>query len=140
MKKIFLLLAIVLTVQRMTAQSPNERIFAPLYLYTTGQGQIYPPYDGQMLRVGHTYSLKAVPDPGYKFASWQSVSIITQILYVQTPGGDTIALTNTILNVDNQYIMRRELTFKMQPAETVSAGGGNTITQSEGWQANFVPK
>lgn len=56
------------------------------------------------------------------------------------PAMDSFAFSNVETQAFpvTQYVMKRELTFRMQPAETIS-GANETITKSEGWQANFVP-
>jgi hypothetical protein len=143
MKKIFLLLVIVLVVQRMPAQPPGERIFAPLYLYTNGQGQVGPVYDGQMLQVGRVYRAKAVPDFGYKFASWQPVNIfiITQTNF-DAQGEPILPPVQSVTTaVVPTFIYRPDLKFTMRDAIWITADGNNpSIVEAFGWQANFVPR
>ncbi len=139
MKKIFLLLAMVLAVQRLPAQVPGDSRFVPLYVSINGSGRIYPNYDGEMLLVGRAYTMEAIPDRGYKFASWQPVDIITLTFHALDQNGHPTNITSTAVSAEDQYVINPVLIFRMQRAETVSAGA-DTITASHGWQANFVPR
>jgi hypothetical protein len=141
MKRAFLLLAMILAVQGLPAQMAGNSSFAPMHVYVNGAGHIYPSYDEKMLRIGRGYAMTAIPARGYKFASWQPVDVTTLTLYAEDSSGSFEEVTNTTINLaENQYVMDPVLTFRMKPADIVSSGGLFTITESTGWQANFVPK
>jgi len=141
MKKVFLLLAVMLTVQRLPAQTADNSLFQPLFLYTNGPGRIYPAYNGERLRVGGRYTIEAVPDRGDKFAYWQPVNIITSTLYLRDQDGNVVTNVETdVIPVDTNYVTDRVLTFRIPPAVVISLGTNNgAISLNEGWQANFVP-
>jgi hypothetical protein len=143
MKKLFLLLAILLTVEWMPAQPPGDRIYSPLFVYTNGPGQIYPVNDGEMLQVGRVYKMKAVPDRGYKFASWQPVNIFILTQTNFNAQGEPILppIVSIVPAVVPTYTYRPNLRFTMQDVEWISIDGGNpSIMRAFGWQVNFVPK
>jgi hypothetical protein len=142
MKKIFFLLAIILAVQSLPAQLTDNSLFQPLFLSTNGPGRIFPAYHGEMLRVGRRYTIEAVPDRGYKFASWQPVTvfIITQTNY--DSGGEPILPPDQsiISSVVPTNIYRPDLEFRMQGVIWITSNGNNpNIARAFGWQANFVP-
>jgi hypothetical protein len=142
MKKIFLLLLIVLAIQWLPAQPPGDSIEAPLFVFTNGRGQIYPNYDGEMLKVGRRYRMKAVPENGYRFASWEPVNvfIITQTNF--TALGEPILppVVSIVPSDVPTYTYRPDLKFTMKDIIWISPDGSNpNIIRAFGWQANFVP-
>lgn len=152
MKRTCLLLAVVLVVQQMSAQVPDdihgsavkdgEVTNAPLLLYTTGEGRILPFHYGQMLQVGRKYRMIAIPDRGFVFTNWNPVNVFTltsaEIDYNTSP-----PTTNFVTSVDLSpvpaYTKNPLLRFTMEPEEVLFETNGNSLTVGIGWQANFVP-
>ena len=147
----FLLLAVVLAVQALPAQtsddfqssnaSDHQASFAPLTLSITGAGKIFPYYDGQMLQTGRRYVMVAVPDRGYVFKNWTSLNIFTFVLITIDPlTGESTTETSTIISPVADCSREPFLSFTVQSAKVVvDIPGAVFITQSYGWQANFAP-
>ena len=156
---IVLLIIVGLAVQSASAQVTDEaRDFgfwsrevtnAPLYLATNGPGFVLPLHSGQMLEVGRKYAMVALPDRGYVFTNWNAVNVFTvtayEIDYATVPP-TTIPITFTDYSPLPPSSNDPLLIFTMQPeiSETESSTNGDvvdeeTITESHGWQANFVP-
>jgi len=125
-----------------THRSCAQGTLTPLYLFTSGSGSITPFQDGQLLEVGQSYDMTAVPDPGYIFSSWQSVNVfvITQTNY-DANGNPLPPVTSVVPSAGGpQYTSSPQLEFTMQsPSAVTSAGANPGITRSFGWEANFVP-
>ena len=95
MKTILLLLAAILAVQELPAQTASDiprsvaqdsgDSYAPLMLFTNGGGRIVPYQDGQMLETGRTYVMVAIPSRGFAFSSWQPVVVFTFTEYTHGP-------------------------------------------------------
>jgi hypothetical protein len=118
------------------AQTPST---TPLYLFTTGSGQISPFSNGQLLTVGQTYELQASPDPGFLFSDWQPVNVFVFTEYIVDSGGNTNMVTSEEVSPVPAYSNQPILDFTMQPLTVILDNpGSSTITQSEGWQADFV--
>ena len=131
-------LGLVFFVRPSHAQDINT---APLYLFTTGSGEITSLQNGQMLNVGQNYEMTALPDAGSIFSSWQPVNVFTFEQFTVDANGNPlppiISMTDT--PVPN-YTYQPVLDFTMQPEMVLLNNPGvETITQSSGWQANFVP-
>src|SRR5882724_10455020 len=151
MKSIFLLLALVLAVQPLPAQAPDDdhdpanqhgiASYAPLPLFTTGSGRIVPFQDGQMLEVGRSYVMAAIPHRGYIFTNWQPVNVFTETVITVDDNGVTNApITSVVVSPAPPSSARPVLRFTMQPEIVVAnIPGVVTITETSGWQANFVP-
>jgi hypothetical protein len=150
MKIIFFLLAAVLTVLPLPAQTAddrsgtfvqdNDRSYTPLLLLTNGNGRVFPFRDGQLLETGRTYVMAAVPDRGFAFSSWQPVVVFTFSEYAHGPSGTLIERTTEDVVPTPEYTWDRALKFTMQPEQVIlDIPNVRIITQSFGWQANFVP-
>jgi hypothetical protein len=148
MKHIPFLLAIMLLAQPLPAQPPGEfetqdreAAYAPLALSTSGEGRILPFKDGQMLWVGRAYCLLAEPDRGYVFTNWTRMNVFTYISFGLDASGDWVPQgTNVVRSpVEGGAIREPVLRFIMPPAEVIYADGFESLTQTTGWQANFVP-
>jgi hypothetical protein len=116
--------------------------YAPLYLFTNGDGSISPLQDGQSLEVGQSYEMEAVPDSGFVFSSWQPVNVfaITQTNYDGFGNPILPPITSVVPSTVPQYTYQPVLDFTMQPLMLVTPADSNpNITESFGWQANFVP-
>jgi len=120
------------------AQTPST---TPLYLFTTGSGQISPFITGELLTVGQNYEMQASPDPGYQFSDWRPVNVLFFTEFtVDAEGNPLPPITSTVLSPGAIYSDQSVLDFTMQPSTVViDVPGVRTVTQSQGWQANFVP-
>lgn len=123
-------------------ESRAQGDLAPLQLFINGSGSVTPLQSGQLLEVGQSYEMTAIPDPGFVFSSWQPVNAFT---FTQTNfdvNGNPIL--PPVVSVDPsqipQYTYNPVLDFTMQPVEDITTNGSNpNITEEPGWQANFVP-
>jgi hypothetical protein len=142
MKKILLLLAMVLAVQWLPAQVVENSWYAPLFVFTNGPGRIFQAYNGEILRVGDRYTMEAVPNRGYKFASWQPVNvfIITQTNFDGEGKPILPPVRSIVPSVVPTNIYSPDLDFIMDDITWISPEGSNpSIARTSGWQANFVP-
>jgi hypothetical protein len=116
--------------------------YAPLYLSISGEGEISPFQNGQLLVVGQNYEMTATPDAGYAFSSWQEINVTTSTS-LEVDYGATPPATNSIVSTDRSpvqiYYRQPLLNFILQPLTVVSADDTETVTINIGWQANFVP-
>jgi hypothetical protein len=53
---------------------------APLNLQISGAGRVTPDLNGDLLEVGKTYKLKAIPAPGQVFSGWEGISSDASVL------------------------------------------------------------
>jgi len=119
------------------AQTPST---TPLYLFTTGSGQISPFQDGQLLTVGQTYELQAISDPGFQFSDWRPVIVFSFTQYTLGPDGNTNTIIGETPSPGSVYSSQPVLDFTMQPLTVLyNVPGVRTVTQSIGWQADFLP-
>lgn len=144
MKNIWITLALTLVALPASAQtsSGNNKsspvLQAPLLVFTNGSGRIVPYENGQLLEVGREYVITAVPDAGYAFEGWNAFTLFVIVEYL----ADGSVITNTVLSPVpiNDQLKTRALRFTAgQPDVIFDDPGVRTITQIEGWQANFVP-
>ena len=139
MKTTLLLLAAVLATEQLPAQDFND-LYAPLMLYTNGDGRVLPFRDGQMLETGRRYSMIAIPSSGFAFSSWQPVVVFTFIEYTYDASHNLVERTSTDVIAEDEYITKPVLRFTMEPEEVLfDVPNVRTITESFGWQANFAP-
>jgi hypothetical protein len=117
------------------AQDP---VYAPLSLFTTGEGSISPFTDGQMLEVGQDYTMEADPSPGFAFSSWQPIDVLT-FTEIFFDGVTPVTHVAVLLQPDPVSSEDPVLDFTMQPLTVVLDTPARTITEGVGWQANFVP-
>jgi hypothetical protein len=114
--------------------------YASLMLFTNGAGSISPIQNGQLLEVGQTYDMEAIPDSGFVFSSWQPVNIFTYTEVTFDPDGETNPpIISSVLSPVPDYSYQQALEFTMQPVMVILDQPYNTLTESSGWQANFVP-
>ena len=116
--------------------------YAPLSLTINGAGRIFPFYDGQMLRVGRNYLMIVVPDRGYVFSGWTKVNVFTFTEFTLDPSGNpNPPIYSTVLSSVPTNIRNPILGFEMEPINVLyDVPGVRIITQSFGWEANFVPR
>ncbi len=116
-------------------------IYAPLFLFTSGAGSVSPLQDGQLLEVGQTYDMEAIPDDGYVFSSWQPVNVFNFSQIVYDPITLLPASTNmsTVPSPVPNFIEQPLLAFTMQPESVIVDTPSLMTTENSGWQANFVP-
>lgn len=118
----------------------SQGTLAPLYLYTSGDGSITPYQSGQMLEVGQTYDITAVPDAGYEFSSWQPVDVF---IFTTTNYNNGVPILPPVVSivpsVEETNIYVSDLEFTMQDVMQVSSEGSDPdIVRAFGWQADFV--
>jgi len=93
-----------------------------------------------MLEVGQRYKLRAVPGRGFCFASWNRVNVFTFTEITLDPSGHpNPPVVSSILSPVPDHIRKPMLVFTMQPEIVLYSSEYRTITESTGWQANFVP-
>lgn len=113
----------------------------PLSLFISGAGGVTPLQDGESLVVGQTYDLTAVPDSGSQFISWNPVNVfVFSQITVNADGSVNPPVISEVLSPGPEYSTQPMLEFVMQPTQVIFNNPGvETITESEGWQANFAP-
>lgn len=113
---------------------------APLHLFINGAGGVSPLLNGEMLEVGQSYTMTAIPDSGFAFSSWQPVNVFTLTSYSVDVGGGVSTNISVIASPVPQYISTPSLSFTMQPENLIYDNPGlRTIAKGSGWQANFEP-
>ena len=123
-------------------QTFAQETLAPLYLFTNGIGSITPLQNGQMVDVGQSYEMTALPDSDYAFSSWQPVNVFvltTVEIDYNTDPPTTNVITQTATSLVPEYTEEPVLEFTMQQENVLYDSGGNSLVEYSGWQANFVP-
>lgn len=121
------------------SQSHSQGTLAALHLYTSGNGSVTPLQDGQLLVVGQTYDMEAVPDSDSVFSSWQGVNVFTFTqMQFDGAGNPLPPIISTVPSLVPNYSYQPILEFTMQPDTVIQDSPGLTVVQSYGWQANFV--
>jgi hypothetical protein len=139
MKKFTLILSVIMAAVCFGLRSHAQGVLAPLFLYTNGAGSITPLQDGQLLEVGLSYDMTAIPDSGSVFSSWQPVNVFTQTTFVIDENGITNSLVSVTAAPVSSYTTQPLLEFTMQPTTVILNNPGvSTITENSGWQANFA--
>jgi Divergent InlB B-repeat domain len=111
---------------------------APLPLFINGAGQVTPYQDGQMLQVGQSYEMTAIPDAGSLFSSWQPVNVFTFVQAQFDAAGNPLPpIISTVDSPVPSYSLDPVLDFTMQAPSVIANNPGLSVTQSSGWQANF---
>lgn len=113
---------------------------APLVLFINGPGRVLRFHDGQMLEVGLEYRAQAIPDRGAVFIGWNRVNVFTdtEVVYDSSnnPTGNRTIVTSAPVPIS---IRSPDLRFAVQPATVLlDIPGVRSLTQTTGWQANFV--
>jgi len=119
---------------------------APLLFYTNGLGSIHalvlnrPVENGALLPVGTGYALVAIPDNGYRLASWSPVNIFTSTTYITNGDGSVSVISNIIPSPEPPVRYGGNLLLKrLQPELIIIDTPLLQITRGQAWQANFVP-
>jgi hypothetical protein len=113
---------------------------APLSLTISGQGRVFPFEDGEQLPIGWSFVMTAIPDHGYVFTGWQKVNAftITQVVLNGEGNPEPPIISMNVVPVPG-LIRQPTLRFQVQaPMVLFDERGVETITESTGWQANFV--
>ena len=123
------------------AITSSDVLFAPLPLFTSGAGRIFPFEDGQMFQVGHRYVMVAIPDRGYVFTNWMPVNVFTFSIVTYDQNGVPLTTVSTEVSPVFEYIRHPILKFAMPPEEETIAEfpGFLKITRSSGWQGISWP-
>jgi hypothetical protein len=141
------LMALVLPTPAQTSSRGNvfgirsdEVSRAPLLLFTNGSGRVFPLQEGQMFKVGQECVMVADADRGFMFSNWTLVNVFTITEVYFDGSGNAHTTTTTDVSPVGVYTKTRLLRFTMRPVEVfMDEPGVLTITESVGWQANFVP-
>jgi hypothetical protein len=137
MKRIFF--ALTLALEQLPAQAGPGSSSAPLLLFSSGGGTISPLQSGQQLEVGKGYSMKAIPNAGYKFANWQRVLVSIDVENVKYPSGAVTDSSNATIMPFQESVKTPSVGFVMAPVTASTNNFGySTRTQGIGWQANFT--
>ena len=141
MKKTVVLLIVMLAARWLPAQGTTGVTWAPLLLYTNGNGHISPYECGQMLQVGPRYFIRATPTRGCQFVAWQQVKTSVEVKTVIYPSGPVIITTNTTVTPTGKPLNKAWMSFTMEPVTVKLRNdnpGSSVITEQKGWQANFT--
>jgi hypothetical protein len=113
---------------------------APLSLTINGQGRVLPFEDGEQLPIGWSFVMTAIPDHGYVFTGWQKVNVTTITQFtVDLEGDPNPPVISTVVSPVPGFIRQPTLRFQVQtPTVITDSPEPITITESIGWQANFV--
>ena len=142
MKKALVLLMIMLAARWLPAQGTTGVAWAPLLLYTNGTGCISNLYSGQMLQVGKSYFMAAVPDRGSQFSMWRQVKKSVEVKTIIYPSSVIIITTNTTVLPTGSALKTARVRFIVEPVTVQTRNdnpGTSVITTYNGWRAEFVP-
>jgi len=134
-----LLIAFLVFAFQAPAQAPDVS-YAPLWVTTQGGGVVYFCQDGQMLQVGRRYAMAAVPDLGHEFTGWTKVNVFNFIEFLYDENGKPFTRTSSVPSLTMEVITYPVLVFTMQPEVVVFTSQSREVTQTVGWQANFVSR
>jgi hypothetical protein len=138
MKKLTLIALLTVVTASFPGQCPAQGTFAPLFLFTSGSGSVTPLQNGQLLEVGQSYEMTAIPDSGSVFSSWQPANVFVFTYITFGPEGGPISTnTSVISSLVPNFIEQADLSFIMQAPQVVSDTPNLMITENSGWQANF---
>jgi hypothetical protein len=141
MKKFMFFSLVMLGMECFVYRGWSQGTLAPLYLVISGSGSVTPLQNGQLLEVGQTYEMTATPDLGFAFGSWVSFPVFTITQTNFDSFGDPIIppTVSTVTGTGTDYQFQPVLDFTMLVEQITPDGANPNITQSIGWQANFVP-
>src|SRR5690349_18981291 len=104
MRKLTLITFLAVVMTCFTRQGFTQSSLAPLYLSTNGSGSITPFQTGQLLEVGQSFQMTAIPDAGFAFDSWQQASFFVFTQFLQDAGGNPFTRTNTTVSPTTNFI------------------------------------
>jgi hypothetical protein len=133
MKKIYILLLLVLALQRVSAEQ-----FGPAMLFISGQGKIFLVQPGQEVQVGRDYLVAAIPAPGYKFAGWQKEVVSMDIPQYWEPG-HFFNLFDIYYSLQPGGPIVDSVFLEYRPEPVYLIGEPDFYLITHGWQAMFVP-
>jgi hypothetical protein len=111
-----------------------------LQLFISGNGSVTPLQAGDLLTVGQTYDMEAVPAADSVFSSWQPVNVTTVTQFDLDANGNPVPIyISTVPLLVADYSYQPILEFTMQPDTVIADTPTLSIVQSYGWQANFIP-
>ena len=112
-------------------------VYAPLQIFTNGPGRISPLHAGQMLEVWGTYSMVAIPDPGFAFNTWEWLDVFIKTTRITNNTGAISSNIEKTVTSNKQFFTTPELRFIVRPVfETVHSDVLSSASVY-GWQANF---
>lgn len=110
----------------------------PLQVFTNGPGRISPYSAGELLEVWGTYTMTAIPEPGFAFHSWQGVNVY--IKTTRSTNSTGTVSTNVETSVTGgAFYYSPDLTFKMRPVSRTAPNEQLSTESHYGWRANFGP-
>jgi hypothetical protein len=118
----------------------NRVLYTPLNLSINGKGEVLFFRDGELLPVGGKFVMWAAAAPGYVFVNWQpaNVFIFTQVTI--DGAGKPVSTTSAEWVPVPEYQWSSFLEFTPQLDNVIfDAPGVETISQGQGWIANFAP-
>ena len=130
---------VTLAVNIFPRQGHSQDASATFFVFTNGSGSITPLQNGQLLQVGQSYEMTAIPNTGYVFDSWQPITVFIDTTVFTNGDGSVDSITNIISSPQPQYFSQPALDFVMQSPVTIISNSLMTISVASGWQANFVP-
>jgi hypothetical protein len=142
MKTFTIVVLAVLATTLFVRSGQAQGTLVPLYLTITGDGSVTPLQNEQLLEVGQSYEMDAIPDAGYVFAGWQQVNFFVLDQTTINPDGQTNPPTISITAspIPGIYSGQTMLDFMLQPATVVyNDPGVEEISEASGWQADFTP-
>jgi hypothetical protein len=119
--------------------SGQDTSYAPLQLFTNGPGRVAPLYDGQMLETWKTYSMVAIPEPGFAFHAWEWVDVFIKFTRVTNNTGGVSTNTEKTVTSKNQFFTATELSFVMKPVIVNVHSDVLSTASMYGWRAHFGP-
>jgi hypothetical protein len=139
MKNPNLVLLLTLTTGCCVCQGYGQGSLAPLYVFTNGFGSITPLQYGQLLEVGQSYEMTALPDSGFVFSSWQMANVFVDTEITMSASGSLVTNTFVTPSLLPSFTDTSTLTFTVAAIQVIfSDPGVRTISLNTGWQANFA--
>jgi hypothetical protein len=108
-------------------------------LLINGPGRVLPFRDGQLLEVGPEYRMQAIPKRGSTFAGWNKVNVFTFNIWTVDGFGNPTNVISTDVSPVQGLLRSPILRFTVQSSNVLEEIPGSiTISETTGWQANFV--
>jgi hypothetical protein len=111
----------------------------PLLLSINGGGRVIR-FNAGMLPVDGKCLMWAVANPGYVFVNWQRANVFIFTEVTVDEAGQPVSDTSTVWSPIPEYQRSSFLEFTEQLDDVIfDSPGVETITQGQGWIANFAP-